>query len=73
MEALREINRQDGVTVLVNLHDLDMARAYCGRIVAMRAGRLAFDGAPEQLSEAGAREIYGSDSRPGPPTALAIA
>ena len=70
METLRTINREDGVTVLVNLHDLDMARAYCGRIVAMRAGRLAFDGRPDELTEAGIRDIYGSGH---PATALAIA
>ncbi len=44
MDALRRINREDGITVLVNLHTLDTARAYCDRIVAMRAGRVMFDG-----------------------------
>jgi phosphonate transport system ATP-binding protein len=59
MEALREVNRRDGLTVLCNLHHLDTARAYCGRIVAMQSGRVVFDGAPAELTAARVREIYG--------------
>jgi len=73
METLRTVNRDDGLTVLVNLHDLHMARAYCERIVAMRAGRLAFDGTPGDLTEARARDIYGGDGALGAATVLAIA
>ena len=61
MEALRAINRDDGLTVLVNLHTLDTARAYCDRIVAMRAGRVMFDGTARQLTDDVVRDIYGSD------------
>ncbi|MCV0424971.1 MAG: phosphonate ABC transporter ATP-binding protein [Roseibium sp.] len=61
MDALREINRMDGLTVLVNLHTLDTARNYCDRIIAMRAGRVQFDGAPEALTNEKVREIYGTD------------
>jgi len=62
METLRKINREDGLTVLASLHDLEMAREFCGRIVAMRAGRLVFDGKPEALTGANVRDIYGSDA-----------
>lgn len=61
MEALRSINRDDGLTVLVNLHTLDTARAYCDRIVAMRAGRVMFDGTALQLTDDVVRDIYGSE------------
>ena len=61
MEALRTINREDGLTVLVNLHTLDTARAYCHRIVAMRAGRVFFDGTPAQLTDDVVRDIYGAE------------
>jgi phosphonate transport system ATP-binding protein len=61
MEALRSINRDDGLTVLVNLHTLDTARAYCDRIVAMRAGRVMFDGTARQLTDDVVRDIYGVD------------
>jgi phosphonate transport system ATP-binding protein len=59
MDALADINRRDGITVLCNLHTLDTARAYCGRIIGMAAGRIVFDGAPEQLTDPVLRDIYG--------------
>jgi len=62
MDALADINRRDGITVLTNLHTLDTARAYCRRIIGMSGGKLVFDGAPEALTEAVLHQIYG---RPG--------
>ena len=59
MDALREVNRQDGLTVLVNLHHLDTARAYCDRIIAMQKGRVMFDGAPAELTAERVALIYG--------------
>jgi phosphonate transport system ATP-binding protein len=59
MEALRDVNARDGLTVLVNLHHLDTARQYCDRIVAMQSGRVVFDGAPAELTAERVREIYG--------------
>jgi phosphonate transport system ATP-binding protein len=59
MEALRKVNREDGITVLTNLHHLDTARHYCDRIVAMQAGRVMFDGPPAALTAARVQEIYG--------------
>jgi phosphonate transport system ATP-binding protein len=61
MDSLSRINAEDGITVLVNLHTLDTARTYCGRIVGMSAGRIVFDGPPAALTEAAARHIYGAD------------
>ena len=61
MDALRDINARDGLTVLCNLHTLDIARAYCHRIVAMAQGRVVFDGAPADLTEDAVREIYGTE------------
>ena len=59
MEALRQVNRAEGITVLVNLHHLDTAREYCDRILAMQAGRVVFDGPPDALDAARLRAIYG--------------
>jgi phosphonate transport system ATP-binding protein len=58
MDTLAEVNRREGITVLVNLHHLDTARDYCGRIVAMKAGRVVFDGAPDALTPAIIAGIY---------------
>jgi phosphonate transport system ATP-binding protein len=60
MDALADINQRDGITVLCNLHTLDTARAYCGRIIGMAAGRIVFDGAPDMLTEPVLRDIYGT-------------
>jgi phosphonate transport system ATP-binding protein len=59
MEALRRINREDGITVLCNLHTLDTAREYCTRIVGIAAGEVVFDDAPSALTRSAVRHIYG--------------
>jgi phosphonate transport system ATP-binding protein len=59
MESLRRINKEDGITVITNLHLLQTAKDYCDRIIGMRKGAIVFDGLPSELSAADAREIYG--------------
>lgn len=59
MDALAQINREDGLTVLCNLHHIDLARQYCRRIIGIHAGRVVFDGPVEALDEAAIRLIYG--------------
>ena len=62
MDALLRVNRHHGMTVVCNLHSLDLARAYCDRLIGMSAGRVVFDGAPAALTEDVARELYGMDA-----------
>lgn len=64
LDALTSLNREYGLTVIVNLHDLDLARSYAARILALRHGQLVFDGAPRELDGAMEKEIY----RDRPPT-----
>ncbi len=66
MEALRRINRHYGVTVVCNLHSVELARTYCDRLVGMAAGRVVFDDAPVMLTEVAARELYGMDGSRAP-------
>jgi phosphonate transport system ATP-binding protein len=61
MDALKTINERDGITVLCNLHDLDIAEQYCGRIIGMERGRVVFDGPPSGLDGAMKKRIYGQD------------
>src|SRR6516225_5800837 len=63
MDALMRINRHFGLTVLCNLHSLEIARAYCDRLIGMANGRVVFDGAPSELSDAVAHELYGMEAR----------
>jgi phosphonate transport system ATP-binding protein len=62
MDALADINKKDGITVITNLHTLDTARHYCSRIVGMAQGKVVFDGSPEELNDAAVRTIYGTDA-----------
>ncbi len=62
MDALQHINKHFGITVMVNLHSLDLARKYCDRLVGLASGRLVFDGVPVQLTDSVARELYGLEA-----------
>ncbi|WP_368416840.1 phosphonate ABC transporter ATP-binding protein [Falsiroseomonas sp.] len=62
MDALRRVNVEFGITVLANLHSIDLARHYCDRLVGLSAGRLVFDGSPTELTDAAVRDLYGLES-----------
>jgi phosphonate transport system ATP-binding protein len=62
MDALLRINRHYGITVMCNLHSLDLARTYCDRLIGMSAGRVVFDGVPAELTEDVARDLYGLEA-----------
>jgi len=62
MDALQRINRHYGITVVCNLHSLDLARSYCDRLVGMAQGRVVFDGTPSALTADVARDLYGIES-----------
>ena len=61
MKVLLELN-DEGATLIVNLHDVKIARRF-PRIVALREGRIVFDGPPEQLAAERLEEIYAEDPR----------
>lgn len=60
MQTLSKINQEDGVTVLVSLHQVDFALAYCTRVVALKDGRVHYDGPATDCSQSKLRGIYGS-------------
>ncbi len=62
LRHLEAINRDDGITVICNLHFLDLARRYGTRIVALKEGRLIFDGKPAEVDRGWFREIYGQEA-----------
>jgi phosphonate transport system ATP-binding protein len=61
MRDLVRINRELGITTLVNLHFLDLAREYGQRIIGLRHGELVFDGSAKSVTDEDFREIYGRD------------
>ena len=62
MECLTALNRNNGVSVLVSLHQVQFALQYCPRSIAMKEGRIVFDGPSEALTSAALRNIYGLKS-----------
>jgi phosphonate transport system ATP-binding protein len=77
MRDLQRINRELGITTIVNLHFLDLARVYGERIIGMRAGELVYDGTAAKADENVFRDIYGrsltADDVLGEPTTSAAA
>ena len=59
MRDLQRINQELGVTVITNLHFLDLARRYCDRLVGLRSGKLVFDGVGADADERVFESIYG--------------
>jgi len=62
MELLAQINRSRRAAVVVSLHQVDVAMRYCPRVVALRHGRIVYDGPSEALTAAMLRELYGTDA-----------
>lgn len=58
MDDLKRINQELGMTVLVNLHQVDLAQAYGSRIIGIRAGEKVFDGPVSEATSAVFDEIY---------------
>ena len=58
LQDLRRINRELGITTIVNLHHLEMARKYADRVIGMRGGEVVFDGPVEEATDAAIEEVY---------------
>jgi phosphonate transport system ATP-binding protein len=61
MESLRDLNKQDGLTVVVTLHQVDYALRYCDRVVALKAGKIVYDGPANGLETKQLIDIYGPE------------
>lgn len=61
MELLSELNKTDGLTVVVTLHQVDYATKFCDRAVALNKGRIVYDGPSEGLTREKLVEIYGPE------------
>ncbi len=59
MRDLQRINQEMGITTLINLHFLDLARAYGERMIGLREGKLIYDGNIADVDDRTFREIYG--------------
>ncbi len=54
LDILKRINLEDGITTIVNLHQLDLAKEYADRVIGFKGGKMIFDGSPDEVT----REVY---------------
>jgi len=62
MELMAEVGRQHAIPVIVNMHDVELARRFADRVVGMAGGKVVFDGAPAGLTDDVLKTIYGGAS-----------
>ena len=58
LALLIEVARERGLTLVLSMHDIELARAHVPRLVGLRAGRVLFDGPPAQIAEQRYRDLY---------------
>ena len=61
MELLAGVGRAREIPVLINMHDVELAKRFADRIVGMSEGRVIFDGPPARLSDDTLKQIYGGE------------
>lgn len=62
MKYLELLNKEDGITILCSLHFLSLARAYADRVIALKDGKIEFDGLPKDIDEQRFKDIYGEEA-----------
>ena len=65
MRHVEALNREEGITVVCSLHDLDLMKRYATRAVALREGKLVAEGKPEEFDLATLKSIYGDEAEFG--------
>lgn len=62
MDTLKDINQRLGITIIVNLHQVDVALRYAQRVIGVNRGTIIYDGSPQHISNTKIYEIYGSEA-----------
>jgi len=63
MDILKRVNEEYGVTIVTNLHHLEVAKDYCERIVGINSGTIVFDGKSNELSPKIVEQIYATNTK----------
>ncbi len=61
MQLLTDVGRQHSIPVIINMHDVELARRFADRIIGMAGGSIVFDGPPGELDDAMLTRIYGGE------------
>ena len=62
LKYLEQLNKERGITVLCSLHFLDLVHRYATRVIALKDGKLVFEGTPKQIDDAQFKTIYGQEA-----------
>ncbi len=71
MSDLTQVARDEGVPTVINIHQVELAKTFCDRIVGIARGVVVFDGTASQLDDAAMDAIYRSEPRPAAPVGVA--
>ncbi len=63
MDYLRKANKELGITVVCNLHFLSLVREYASRVIALKDGKIVFEGSPQEINDDWFKKIYGESAR----------
>jgi phosphonate transport system ATP-binding protein len=64
MRHIEALNRDEGLTVLCSLHDIDLVTRYATRLLALRDGQLVWEGSPRAFDRSTFQDIYGHEAEP---------
>lgn len=62
MELLLELSEARGIPLVINIHDVDLAKRYTSRVIGLSGGGIVYDGSPDELSNDHLKMIYGGES-----------
>lgn len=61
MDDFKRINKEMNISVLINIHHVDLALKYCDRVIGIKAGEIVYDGPASEVDTAILRDIYGRE------------
>ena len=62
MELMANLAGKRNIPVIVNIHNVELAKRFCQRMIGMTGGKIVFDGTPSQLSDENLKQIYGGEN-----------
>jgi phosphonate transport system ATP-binding protein len=61
MALMETLSEKHGFPVIINIHNVELAKRFADRVIGMTGGRVVYDGTPEAITEAHLKEIYGGE------------
>jgi iron complex transport system ATP-binding protein len=66
LDLIKGLSRRDGLTVIIALHELNLAAQYCDRLVLINGGKIQYQGSPaDVITEENIKRVYGNGSYVG--------